>query len=202
MSVLLRIINSVLLPLKLIVPQPIIARIPGLTTNEDIRLEQVSRHIRGRLLDIGCGANRLVREYRAQGHDGIGVDVYPWPGVDQVVEDSARLPFDDASFDTVTLVACINHIPNRGEVLKEARRVLKPEGRLILTNLTPVLSRLWHWYAFWDKDQHERGMQAGEVWGLEGLELRQLLRAAGFSVDRFERFSLWLNQLYVCVRAD
>jgi ubiquinone/menaquinone biosynthesis C-methylase UbiE len=33
--------------------------------------------------------------------------------VDYVVENSAKLPFDDASFDTVTIIAALNHIPNR-----------------------------------------------------------------------------------------
>jgi len=32
-------------------------------------------HIRGRLLDIGCGTNKLVKSYMGE---GIGVDVYQW----------------------------------------------------------------------------------------------------------------------------
>ena len=117
-------LNQALLPLKLLIPQPVISRVPLLTTNHQIRTGMVRATVSGRLLDIGCGENQLVREIRAAGGSGIGVDVYPWPNVDQVVENTAVLPFPDRSFDTITFVACINHIPNRAEVLLEARRLL------------------------------------------------------------------------------
>lgn len=64
---------------------------------------------------------------------GIGVDVYPWPGVNLVVENSAQLPFDDRSFETATIIAASNHVSNRKDVLKEAYRILKPGGTIIVT---------------------------------------------------------------------
>src|SRR5262249_54791920 len=112
-------LNQALLPLKLLVPQPLVSKLPFLTTNREIRAGVVLRMVRGRLLDVGCGTNDLVRKYREFRGDGIGVDVYPWPNVDLVVEDTAKLPFPDNAFDTITFVACINHIPNRLEVLRE-----------------------------------------------------------------------------------
>ena len=189
-------INQILLPVKLIVPQPLIAKVPGLTSNKDIRTNIVLAAVRGRLLDVGCGLNSLVERYRHRGGDGTGVDVYPWPGVDLLVSNSAELPFPDQSFDTITLVACINHIPNRVDVLKEARRLLKPSGRVLLTNLTPGLSRIWHRWAFWDADQHERGMAPGEVYGFTHRELLSLTEEAGFKFIRRYRFSWGLNSLY------
>jgi SAM-dependent methyltransferase len=193
--------NQILFPMKVVIPQPVIAKIPGLTTNEDIRIGMVGREIAGRVADIGCGFNRLVRKYREAGGDGIGIDVYPWDGVDLVVEDSSRLPFEEGSFDTVTFVACLNHIPNRESVLREAHRILKPDGRLVFTNLPPLLSLLWHKWAFWDHDRHERGMAQGEVWGFRREELEAMMKGAGFRVARRVRFSWGINQLYVCDRA-
>src|SRR5690242_18608281 len=105
-------LNQILLPAKLIIPQPLVAKIPGLTTNRDIRTNVVLKALSGRVLDIGCGSNLLVQRYRALGHEAVGVDVYPWPGVDLLVKDTAQLPFSDRAFDTITFVACINHIPN------------------------------------------------------------------------------------------
>ena len=70
------------------------------------------------------------------------------------------------SFDTVTIIAALNHIPNRAAVINECRRVLRPGGRVVITMLTPRTSRVWHWLrAPWDADQRERGMQPGEVFG-------------------------------------
>jgi SAM-dependent methyltransferase len=166
-------------------------------TNADIRTGVVLNAVRGRLLDIGCGTNRLVAQYRRDGGDGVGVDVYPWPGADLIVDDTSRLPYPDASFDTVSFVACINHIPNRVDVLREARRLLRPGGQVVLTNLTPRLSRIWHAWAFWDADQHERGMAEGEVWGFTHAQLVGLAAAAGFGLVSRRSFSWGLNSLYV-----
>lgn len=195
----LEIVNGILLPVKLLIPQPIIARIPGLTTNEEIRINQVLHHTEGRLLDIGCGRNLLVQGYREGGGGGVGVDVYQWDGVDQVVADTAKLPFDSNEFDTITFVACINHIPNRDLVLTEAHRLLKAGGRVVLTNLPPMISLIWHKIAFWDEDQHERGMAEGEVWGLKKDQMEELFNNAGFQVTHYSRFSWGLNELYVAV---
>lgn len=190
-------LNQLALPFKLVIPQPIIARIPLLTTNLVIRMGVVDQFLSGVVLDIGCGANLLVKAYRQRGGSGVGVDVFPWPGVDQIVEDTAKLDFPDASFDTVTFVSCLNHIPNRRDVLVEAHRLLKPYGRVVLTNLSPGISRIWHRWAFWDEDQHERGMKPGEVWGFDHKELVALLRDTGFALSATHRFSWGLNRVYV-----
>jgi SAM-dependent methyltransferase len=156
-------LNQVLLPAKLLVPQPVVGRIPGLTTNKEIRTGIVLQAVQGRLLDI---------------------------------ENTAKLPFAEESFDTIAFVACINHIPNRVDVLREARRLLRPKGRVLITNLTPTLSRIWHGWAFWDADQHERGMKPGEVYGLTRRELIALVESTGFRFVRRVPFSWGLNSLY------
>lgn len=76
---------------------------------------------------------------------GIGVDVYPWPGVNLVVENSAQLPFDDRSFETATIIAASNHVSNRKDVLKEVYRILKPGGTITVTMRSPSkFSAIWH----------------------------------------------------------
>lgn len=193
-------VNNILFPIMMILPQPVVAKIPGLLTNEDIRHNMVFQFLKGRALDIGCGENRLMKMYRKRGGDGTGVDIYPWSGVDMVVKDSSRLPFPDASFDTVTFVACLNHIPNREAVLREALRILCSDGHIIFTNLSPLVSRIWHAWAFWDKDQHKRGMKDGEVWGFSEKELIGILQRNGFEISFKRRFAWRLNQLYICKR--
>jgi len=52
-----------------------------------------------------------------------------------MVADATRpLPFDDDTFDALLCIDSMNHFPNRGEVLKEWCRVLKPGGRAIFTD--------------------------------------------------------------------
>ena len=195
---LLRLINGLLLPLRVIIPQPYVNYIPGLMTHHDMRTAVVLEVIpnRATLLDIGCGPNRLVREHQKRGGEGVGVDVYDWGDVDILVENSSELPLDDDSFDVVAFVACLNHIPNRESVLEEAVRVMKPNGFIVCTNITPTISKVAHKIAWWDSDQHERGMEEGEVWGFTDSEFRDLLTGAGLEVIDARPFSWGLNRCY------
>jgi SAM-dependent methyltransferase len=159
------------------------------------RTRIVLPHIRGRLLDIGCGVNHLTRTYAGE---GLGVDVFQWGDVDLVVQDAGALPFPDRSFDSVTIIAALNHIPNRAAVLREAHRVLADDGRLIVTMIRPLTSRVWHALRSpWDTDQRERGMKDGEVFGLTAQEVRGLLKETGFRVSYEHPFMLGLNRLTV-----
>jgi ubiquinone/menaquinone biosynthesis C-methylase UbiE len=49
--------------------------------------------------------------------------------------DATQLPFEDASLDGVILTAVLGEIPDRLAALREVRRVLKPEGRLVVGEL-------------------------------------------------------------------
>jgi ubiquinone/menaquinone biosynthesis C-methylase UbiE len=197
------VINELILPLKLIIPQPIIRHIPGLTTNEDIRIENVLTCVppQANCLDIGCGSNLLIKRHKLRGGKGIGVDIYDWGNVDLLVEDSSKLPLEDASFDCITCVAALSHIANRLDVLKECQRILKDDGVIICTNPNPLFSKIWHKWAFWDKDQHERGMKQGELYALSDKEIRRLFAASGFKVIQKYIFSWGMNNAYIAQKA-
>jgi len=176
------------------------ARRLHLTPLDHERIEACLPHCTGLLLDVGCGSNELVRRHGC----GFGVDVYLWPEID-ILCDTRRLPFPDASFDTTSLLAVLNHIPpqDRETVLKEVHRVLRPAGRLLITMLDPVIGRIIHRLRFrQDPDQHERGMLEEEDYGLWDSEVRGLLEESGFQVERRRRFVFGLNNLYVATRAS
>lgn len=161
---------------------------------EQWRIREALPHIRGRLLDLGCGLNHLVRRYG----DGLGADVYQWGDVDVVLSNAGSLPFEAEAFDTVTILAALNHIPNRAAALREACRVLRPGGRLVMTMIPPTLSRIWHRLRRpWDPDQTERGMKEGEVWGLTRRQVHKLLNDAGFRIILQRSFMLGVNLLTV-----
>ena len=165
----------------------------GLTTLEKERLSQVLPHVSGKLLDIGSGMNTLVRLYG----DGIGVDVYDWGNGTTVVEDTSRLPFECGSFDTVTCIASLNHIPNRQDVLREIRRLLNPDGKLIITMINPLLGDIGH-KLWWYDEHHERGgMEEGEVGGLWKQDVVEMCGAAGFNLCLHRKFVYGMNNLYI-----
>jgi SAM-dependent methyltransferase len=165
----------------------------GWTTLEEERLQAVLPHLRGRVLDVGAGPNNLIR---SRGH-GVGVDVHDWGGGALLIEDAARLPFVDESFDTVTFVACLNHIPNRAAALVEARRVLKPDGVVVVTMINPALGGIGHLVWWYGEDRRRGGMKPGEVGGLWASEIVRLAASAGLRLVTRTRFVYGMNGLYV-----
>jgi len=171
----------------------------GLRSLRDERYDCVMEFCRGRLLDIGCGNNELVKKY---GRDSIGVDVHDCGGGAVIVDDAANLPFEDACFDTVSFVASLNHITNRREVIAEARRVLSRRGRIVLTMLSPFVGTVRHRLAIWDRDQLDRGLKPGEAQGLSHSHILSLLGSQGFKLVGKKRFMVFLNSIYVFEKSE
>jgi ubiquinone/menaquinone biosynthesis C-methylase UbiE len=100
------------------------------------------------------------------------------PGWEKIRGDAADLPFDDAQFDVVT-AAYLLHLLDRRErdaVLAEARRVLRPGGRLVAVTVAPPRP------AF----DAIVGLLPGAAWrllgplaGLRPLDPREALESAG-----------------------
>jgi SAM-dependent methyltransferase len=66
------------------------------------------------------------------GREYIGLDMRPGPGVD-LVADVERLPLPDASVGTVLALNTFEHVRRFWVALDEVRRVLRPDGALLLS---------------------------------------------------------------------
>ena len=180
-----------------------------LTSLRAERFAAVLPALRGRVLDVGAGDNALLRVYRqraaALGVDAaaadasLGVDVVDWNAGCTLIRDAASLPFEDASFDTVSFIACLNHIPNRRAALHEAHRVLKPGGRAVVTMISRLVGTIGHAIWWYSEDKH-RDVKADELMGMADDEVVGALRDAGFGDVSIERFAYGLNRLYVAPR--
>ena len=73
-------------------------------------------------------------------------------GIEWVNGDAERLPFADRSFDAYTVAFGLRNLTHLDEALIEARRVLKPGGRLLCLEFShvaaPLLDRLYDLYSF------------------------------------------------------
>jgi len=183
----------------------------GLSSLRSERFEYCAAEVRGYCLDLGCGrGNRFITEYL--GGNGLGVDVFPYEGLgpQNIVPDPSHLPYDDGTFDSVALIANLNHIPRpiRDAELAECFRVLKVGGgNIIVTMGAPGAELLAHLAVFLhdmvfktrhDVD-HERGMKADEEYFVREGEILNRLARAGFVNVTKRRFwtQWWLNAIYV-----
>lgn len=147
---------------------------------------------------------------------GLGLDVYPYEGLsaDNIVPGFLSLPFEDARFDTVTFIANLNHAPRsqRDGELREAFRVLKPGGNIIVTMGNALAEVLVH-KLVWLYDRllgtrldvdGERGMHADEDYYLRPSEIVERLSRAGFSgiCRRFFVTQFCLNSMFIGWKAE
>ena len=188
-------INKMSLPLRLFLPHGFTSRI-GLKSIRDERNEIVLKFAKGRLLDIGCGPNILVKKY---GNDSVGIDVFDFNGGALIIEDASELPFKENTFDTVAFVASFNHIPNREEVITEVDRILKSYGRVIITNLEPIIGKVRHRMFWIDKIEEGREKKEGEEEGLKSEYIMNLLIECRFELMKKMKFQ-FLNNIYVFER--
>jgi ubiquinone/menaquinone biosynthesis C-methylase UbiE len=147
--------------------------------DEDLRTKRV--------LDAGCGTGWFAQRAYLRGArvtamdvgDGLLARVQQKAPVDTAVGDIMRMPFDDASFDYVVCSEVIEHVTDRQAAIGELYRVLRPGGVLVLT--TP--NRLWHFAIVIANRLGLRPYSGLENWS-GFMELRHMLRRAGFVVER------------------
>lgn len=149
-----------------------------------------------RVLDIPCGEGALLAllagDERVLTGGDVQPDLFKLDGVPcRRVDLQAAWPFGDAEFDTVVCADGIEHVENPFHVVREARRVLAPGGRLILStpNINAVRSR-WRflWSGFHNKFKRPLDERARDplhhINPMGYPELRYVLHTEGFALER------------------
>lgn len=88
--------------------------------------------VHGRLLDSGCGNQPFRAWYAPLVDDVVCLDAAPLAGVD-VIGFADRLPFVDASFDTLLVTEVLEHVEDAERAVQEIHRVLRPGGHALIT---------------------------------------------------------------------
>ncbi len=104
--------------------------------NEESHLRELAGWARGWVLEIGSG-NRRLQKHLAADTRYVALD-YPPSGSryslrPDVWGDAARLPIGSARLDGVVLIEVLEHLPDPLTALREAGRVVKPGGRVLLS---------------------------------------------------------------------
>ncbi len=141
------------------------------------------------ILDVGCGQGASLAVLRERGLNGIGLDrecalAEPFPFVQADAQDP---PFPDGSFDGILCECVLSLLPNTAQALCRFAALLRPEGRLLLSDL----------YVRSAPDRF-----AGQDHGSSCLagarpkqELEKLLIESGFTLLHFEDHTARLKEL-------
>jgi ubiquinone/menaquinone biosynthesis C-methylase UbiE len=149
----------------------------------------------GRVLDWGCGWGQVTALLKEQGVETVAFDYRPdleapkteplerFPEIEaRLSPDPVRLPFDDASFDTVISCGVLEHVEDPDSSLDEIGRVLRPGGTFYVTNLpnrysyTEKIARLLglYYHGQLPNDRVYTKRTAQELLERHGFEIQEL----------------------------
>lgn len=109
---------------------------------------------KGKLLDVGCGVGHVCSFFANLGCTVAGVDISSEAiafarrreprGIFEEAKESGALPFSDNAYDLVTCLGVLEHIPHPETILRELRRVCRPDGNCVL--VVPNTSSPYFWF--------------------------------------------------------
>ncbi|MCK4325719.1 class I SAM-dependent methyltransferase [bacterium] len=153
---------------------------------EKRRMEEALKYIsEGDLhLDIGCGNGILLRKSPCK-------KVMGFDKKDGERAEEKLLTYRDGQFDYITMLAVLEHLDEPELVLKQCCRLLKPNGRLIMTMNKKFADPLTILFSSRLRDDHNRY-----------LSLREISEAVGSThrIAEYHSFELGLNQLIIIKR--
>ncbi len=161
------------------------------------RQAAVRRHLKGRVLDFGCGVGTLAEICGPA--DYIGVDIDPRK-IEIARRDRPLHRFETAvpegeRFDTVAALAFIEHVSDPAGYLRRFAGLLNAGGAIVLTTPHPSLEWVHTSGARIGLFSHAAHDEHEDL--IDKVRMAELLAGTGMRQDVYRRFLLGANQLFV-----
>ncbi len=163
------------------------------------RIKIVIPFIKGTVLDYGCGVGALAKLYSPENYCGVDIDEESIKIARQAFPAhtfETHVPgLGGKKFDTIVLLAVIEHIKLPKEFLIYMKEMLNHNGQIILTTPHPRVERIHHigsrvgLFSAHANDEHEKLIDYKRMHGIAS--------DAGFDILTYKRFLLGANQLFV-----
>jgi len=118
-------------------------------------LEELKKIEFNDLLDVGCGTGPMIELLTEEYPDRhyVGMDLTPkmievanakgLKNAEFIVGDSEDMPFENESFDVLICANSFHHYPDPQKFFNEVKRVLRPNGVLVLRDYTSYPFVIW-----------------------------------------------------------
>lgn len=153
--------------------------------------ELISKYIKGRLIDIGCGEKPYKDMLSPHVQEHVGVDLVDTSNNNSNIEfigTAYDIPVADETFDSAVCTAVLEHLEEPALAIKECYRILKP-GAVALYSMPFI----WHLHAeprdFFRYSKY--GLQ--HLFETNGFKVLEITPLSGFAVT-FIQLHLYLVQ--------
>ncbi|MFA5136539.1 MAG: class I SAM-dependent methyltransferase [Patescibacteria group bacterium] len=157
------------------------------------------------VLDFGCGHQAYLLDHiKHTIKKGIGLDYDAEPRkIGKNIEIrkfnfKGKLPFLDKTFDTVFLLAVIEHIEitQTPKLFRECCRILTPHGKIVLTTPTPFGKTILEFLAFKLGIISKKEIADHKKY-YSRKDVENMAKNYGLKIDTYQTFQLGGNSLYI-----
>ena len=136
-------------------------------------IKELGIDIKGKTLDVGCGTKPYEKYFNSSEYIGLEIETTMNREIKQAdyFYDGKKFPFGNSEFDSIVTNQVLEHVFNPDEFLSEINRVLKTDGKLLLT-----VPFVW--------DEHEQPYDYARY---SSFGLKYILEKQGFEIIKHHK---------------